>query len=991
MRSAILAAFATLVQIGVSFGEQDCWCVDELVKDAKRFDAWGFRAPRDRESGRHYLGGTSPNGRDSNFKSFPLTADLSSLTGKYIIVCCRARGKGTLALKSDWGRNEKTIYDQGKILLSDQDLPFRKIMGPVPKDEGCIGWFETDGYAAIEDPLVFVSDKKPAVAPTGPGEGFVMPSGCAVGRHLSIPPGETDYAPYAEFSSLALLPSRLAMATDGSLGTFEHNPFALTFSEPVTVTGFRLTLPPRTLEVLADTTGDGRYDTMLYRNWNHPTFSTWKDLKEYVWLTHRFVKKVKVHKVLVLAEKIREIELLGPSGQLPGAKPPAFEPARATLAVGAPLGEQPGKPSRNDQYWYGFCLEPWMFGMQNHMTRYFDKGIEPPPLAEWDEWKKVASDFHSLHANFVLLFPPSVFAMPKGVKARPSAYPHPLMWPSEVWYVNQPFDLLSQFNDACHKEGFLNFVIPREWDFITNRTEEVKQVTLAKEIAVRGSDGVPMCMDEQFFYMPLDFKKDPVLRDEFFKWSGQTNMPARAFYGDDKVTRLGYLFSVHKKAEWMAQIKTEQIRLNPSAQTFGGFGGCDYLQMRSQKVSGADYWGWEGRCDVIGGDGTYFGVGVDARGSNLGSLTPAVQTAVQVACTPKRRSLATVNFNWGMRWDGKTNAMKNPLVYDDFPNIAHTAGALATYFNKGEFLDYWRYNFMDMKGPKTRAAVKAGGYMAEVLGAWGGKKAPVPRDVLILRSRTSEDWWSLKWCYGKVDRMEPIGRYKHWPHHLFFWTAARLAENAIPFEIYALQRPEAWKDIAGRYKVIVLPFAYSVSDDEAAALRQAAKAGVKIIVLGGDEAGTVDAIGEPRTTNALAGVPVTRFRIKDANVPGTGALAADFIRLVKDLVGEPSLSIDRAAGHDVQAFMLSPGKRERLVMVANWSERDTSVNLHVALPPGLYKLEICDGECVREGSIGGKTTFGPEDTKSFRVDLKREESLLMRIRASGGLNAKNWF
>jgi hypothetical protein len=89
--------------------------------------------------------------------------------------------------------------------------------------------------------------------------------------------------------------------------------------------------------------------------------------------------------------------------------------------------------------------------------------------------------------------------------------------------------------------------------------------------------------------------------------------------------------------------------------------------------------------------------------------------------------------------------------------------------------------------------------------------------------------------------------------------------------------------------------------------------------------------------------------------------------------------------------MLSPGKRERLVMVANWSERDTSVNLHVALPPGSYKLEICDGECVREGSIGGKTTFGPEDTKSFRVDLKLEESLLMRIRASDWLNAKNWF
>ena len=984
-----------LLAVRRSFGERETWYADELVSGAKPFGEWTTVAPRDAKSGRYYLGGTSANGRDSNFKGYHVRADLSSLTGKYVIVCCRVRGKGTFEMKTDWARGEKTAYAQGRFLLPDQDLPFRKIMGPIPAKADNIAYFETDGYAEFEEPVVLISDARPPVAPTGPGTDFKMPTDCAVGRHLSIPPGETDYAPYAESSSLALLPSRLAMATDGSLGTYELNPFELAFSGPVTLTGFRLTLPPRTLELRADTTGDGRCDTLLYRNWNHATVSTWKDLKEYVWLTHRFEKAVKVHKVLVLAGSVREIELLGPSGQLPGAKPPSFEPADAALAVGAPLEEQPGKPSRDDQYWYGFCLEPWMFGVQNHMTQYFNKGVEPPPFAEWKEWKGLAKDFHELHANFVLLFPPSVFAMPKGVKARPSAYPHPLMWPSKVWYVNQPFDLLSQFNDACHKEGFLDFVIPRGWDFVTNQTEEVKQVTLAKEIAVRGSDGVPMCVDEQYFYMPMDFRKKgeegDMLRADFFKWSGQTNLPAHAFYGDDRATRLGYLYSVRKKAEWMAEIKAEQMRLNPSAQTFGGFGGCDYWQMRSQYVSGADYWGWEGRCDVIGGDGTYFGVGVEKSGSNLASLTPAVQTAVQVACTPKRQSLATVNFNWGMRWDEKAKEMKNPLVYDDFPNVAHTGGALATYFNKGQYLDYWRYNFMDMKGPKTRAAVRAGGYMAEVLGAWGGKKAPVPKDVLVLRSRTSEDWWMFKWRYGKVDRTEPRSRHQHWPHHLFFWTAARLAENAIPFEIYALQRPEAWRDIARDYKVIVLPFAYSITDDEATALRQAAKAGVKIVVLGGDEAGQVDAIGEPRTANALAGIPVTRFRIADANVPGTGKLAADFVRLVRELAGTTSLAIDRAPGHDVQAFMLSPGRRERLVMVANWSERDTSVNLHVDLPRGSYELEVCDGECVREGEVGGKKTLGPEDAKSFRVDLRREETLLLRIRASGALNVKNWF
>ena len=745
-------------------------------------------------------------------------------------------------------------------------------------------------------------------------------------------------------------------------------------------------MPQRFMEVYADTTGDGVPDTLLFRESNGPRFLIWNDLREYVWREVRFERRHHVYSLFVRGERIYEFVVTGPMHDYERL-PERYVPKAGdnVISLGDRLENQDYRPSREDQLWFGFCLEPWMFGIQEKMAAFHKKGEVPPPVGEWSGWKNLAADFHSLYANFILLFPPNTFILPDGVKPRPgSAYPYPLMWPSEVWHVSQTNDILKSFNEACHREGFLDFVIPRSWDFKEGASSEPRQVALAREIAERDSDGVPICFDEQTFYMPLDFESDKELQKEFFAWSSQTNLPAGAFYRDDKATRLGYLFSANRKARWMASIKDAQEKANPDAVTFGGFGGCDHQQARNQVVSGCDFWGWEGRCDVIGGDGTYFGVGVPQEGNTLGTLTPAVQTAVQRSCTPRRKSMATVNFNWWTKWNEEERRLTNPLVYDDYPDMAYKAAAMASYFAKGEYLNFWRYNFMDIKGPSTRRAVREAGRMTRVLGAWGGKKAEIPKDVLILRSRTSEDWWGFRYRYRRDSEFHlPRDRYLSWGFHLFFWTSARLAEKGIPFEVYQMQRVESWREIAKKYRLIVLPFAYSVSDEELAALKEASDAGARILVVGGREAGTVDGIGERREVNAFRDLPVFPFAVESPLVPSTRTLAADFTKLVVSLLGRPSLSIDVQDGYDVQSYMLSVGAREKLLTVMNWSERDTAVNLSLALPEGRYRLESCSGGDVCKGLVNGREVFTASEASSFRLELKKEDVLLFRVRPAG--------
>ena len=81
--------------------------------------------------------------------------------------------------------------------------------------------------------------------------------------------------------------------------------------------------------------------------------------------------------------------------------------------------------------------------------------------------------------------------------------------------------------------------------------------------------------------------------------------------------------------------------------------------------------------------------------------------------------------------------------------------------------------------------------------------------------------------------------------------------------------------------------------------------------------------------------------------------------------------------------MLEKSPAEKLVLLVNYSERDTAVDLGVKVPPGTYRMEICGLEDTARGRIGGKTEFTDEALKNFRVDLSRDEIMMLRIHQTG--------
>ena len=869
-----------------------------------------------------------------------------------------------------------------EVMLFNTELPYVARFRQVPTNAvSAVLSVSASGKMEVSRPVFTLSDAKYA-AP----KAFELvasnnlPKCYSYGREFTLPPGTVDLTDLASERSVGQFDSRLSRMTDRSFGTFTAEPTVLEFAESVAVSEVRLTLPRTCVYFLADTTGDGVFDTKLAELTDPINCASWSALDDYVWYVCRLKKPARVRSLLVIGGA-NEVRVIGPkkgnppmpNARLTSASALSFDTNKAVRVT--KVGKEPLR--------FGFCLEPWMFGSERYFGDFHYRHKPMTPVADWKPLNDVFADFASLNANFILLFPPSTCVMPDKKMQKRGQYPFPLMWPSKVWYVNQPHDVFSEFNRACHARDIENFTIPREWLWSpeARQAKTLPQITLAEEIASRGADGVPVCRDEDTFGTGV--KVRPEEEDAYRKWSGRTRLPPKDITEDSLDVRLGYLWNLRRVANVMSEIHDRTKKINPKALTFGGFGGCDGVttRLRTSSVSGHDVWGFEGKCDVIGGDGNYYGVGPEGHGPGFESYTPCVQTATQVAYSRKRLAMATVNFNWGARWkDGK---YFRPLVCDDYPLVAYTGGALAVFFNKCPYLNFWRYNFMDeWGGPPVRAAVKKGGLMVRTLSDWGGREATIPKDVLVLRSRTSEDWWAIR-NYQKFD----VPRYLRDTRRIdgyksYEWVTCRLVENGVPFEVYLLHRPETWATRAKDYRVVILPFSYSISDAAVKALREAVASGTKVIVVGNGLMGSTDDMGEPRAVNAFDGLCASRFSLDPTLESNTIDKAMKFRKVVWSALGEPgpSVKLQRQPKEDVQVYALERSPTEKFLMVANWSEHETTANVGLSLPSGRYTVEVCDGTGVWPGTIGGEKSPSNNDLGSFAVKLSKDETLLLRVK-----------
>jgi hypothetical protein len=319
----------------------------------------------------------------------------------------------------------------------------------------------------------------------------------------------------------------------------------------------------------------------------------------------------------------------------------------------------------------------------------------------------------------------------------------------------------------------------------------------------------------------------------------------------------------------------------------------------------------------------------------------------------------------------------------------------------GGSANYWR--FYQLKESGHWKSVQKGYAMADDLEALGVWDARPPHDIAVLSSRESWDWWQVRSYYGPLPKPTADRAIEA----MRGWFADELVndrillKNGYPYDWYFMDNPKHLEQLEG-YKVILLPFAYSVSDAAAAKVKEAARKGAKVILFG--TLGETDEWGQPRATPVLSLVPTLRVGTSRSDAPAspnnplvptlrvgtkpsdapasTNAFSdlvqagqatilnedllevgsddrfqAKVLALIDGALGDKHPFKMNRYGKHIDGTLLAKSERERFVFLINWEEKPATVDLSVGVPDGNYRVMMRDDLQWHKVTLGGRDVF----------------------------------
>jgi hypothetical protein len=280
----------------------------------------------------------------------------------------------------------------------------------------------------------------------------------------------------------------------------------------------------------------------------------------------------------------------------------------------------------------------------------------------------------------------------------------------------------------------------------------------------------------------------------------------------------------------------------------------------------------------------------------------------------------------------------------------------------------YRLNYMYDKGwwPNALECHK----MIRLLEQWGVREAKTPDVACLIVSRASEDWWRTKlegmcgaaqapdvafnllYAGDDVNRSAPKTAGSERDRVLKLdavrGVGAKLAmesflcENAVPYKVAFAERPDNLQDLK-RFKLLVMPFCYSLSKEAFARIQEAVEAGAVLAIFG--PLGPTDEFGNPHAQallEQLVGKPNV-IHVKDnlAAVGNSALKRAEYARLLQPVL-KPLGYEFHAGGLPVECIVrVLPQQKGYLVYLGNWDGK-TAARPVISLPPlkGKVKIEV---------------------------------------------------
>lgn len=256
--------------------------------------------------------------------------------------------------------------------------------------------------------------------------------------------------------------------------------------------------------------------------------------------------------------------------------------------------------------------------------------------------------------------------------------------------------------------------------------------------------------------------------------------------------------------------------------------------------------------------------------------------------------------------------------------------------------------------------------LMRTLDKWGVMDGSVPRQVALLFNEMGQNYVSLidnRYVGSGFDSQQA--------------AIGLLLANGYPFNIYSLDHEADWTTLPESTRVLIVPFAYSISDKAVAQLEAHAKAGKKIILM--QRMGDADENGAPRPSpaldNLLKSYPNVVTRVGGEVMMGyvTPDYEAGFCKTVDKALGDAKLVNLNRFGNDIEATALDLKGGKKILFAINWEKQPVRVELGINMPAGKYRLTERNLKGTQPAAIKGKEVMSARDLRNFAVNLQTEE------------------
>jgi len=824
-----------------------------------------------------------------------------------------------------------------------------------------------------------------------------------------------DWYHWAEYSANPYM-RQVYNLCDGNLSTgsrYEGGPevggtLSFFFPEPVQITMFRFVqggTGAKDFRINGDTDGDGKFETEICTVKNNEIIAN-------KWIEVEINKKLRGIEFVALTgqagyrspfPEFKEVEIYTANPvQIKEEKKKLVE---SSLTPGLPV-KPPAMKVRNIEN--VVCTDFWHAGLRQ------DGSNLPDDLTTFKPFRTMVDNLRLVDATGVRIFPET------------SCCDNRIPWPTDFGPHTEK-NVLKAYVDALHKEGFKVYYLThawitpfqqadkmapmpwRRWDYPYEQSDRLvdrddlkqyytvkypcvisdsdfhdKWLRLLSEAVAQGVDGVYLMPDEYYFKgHNLPKTNCPLCTAAFKEKFGYESLPEKP--GDNEKYRKWELFEYEKLYDLFNDVAKKLKKIKPTLKIFDNGNEAAVQIFNTRMEHGI-------ALDILGKDKV-----VDT-GDVYGSVTLDIG-GYAALCRRYQAAFGKDRIGVHMQWLNITfNETHDPIRFYGYllPCVMEGAKYFANY----------RMNYM-LDSPEWRPTVISGFQRMRLLEQWGIEKSYTPSSVCVILSRASEDWWEVKMegllgqsaseskgstvLYSGIEDLKSIRdtdtRTRELNYERFRGMASGkcveelLIENGIPYDVKFAERPETLSDLS-KYKLLILPFAYSLSKESFNEIQKAVDSGVKLLII--DQIAPTDEYGnmypEPLLKSLLNKNNVVYENINLSRKGMLKSIRKQILSDVKNLTGDTGIRFEPNGRVE---FLIRKVEDSSLILyLANWAYEPATPILGLDLPQGKYEITLCGGDdfVLKEGILNNQKQPDASAFKNFRLSLAPREVVLIYIK-----------